>query len=754
MRKKSTIFERSKTTEDTLVLLQKEEGTSLTKVEDKGKFGITWIQQPKRKLKLDMSNHCLEYSKEEEKGGQPKQLSLRDIKDVLSGYKTNTFLNPKFHPKSKHADPKKLAFSIIFIKGYKDNELNLLAADEETRDAWVKAIDHLLKKRHNSKEDQDYFLREKFQKADANNSKKLNFEEMVQLCNMLNINISKEDLQQVFDESNTEKNGPKYKGKEGLDENEFVTAYKKISHKFMIHQEIEKIFQKYSTKDGNTNSARMIPADFIKFTKIEQKEDLTLETCVEIIKTFEFSEDKESFSSEGFARFIMCHDSQDLMFTKEQEATNPEVMTHPLSHYWINTSHNTYLEGNQINSYSSTNAYINALKQGCRCVEIDCWDGADGEPMVYHGLAGFTLNNKIPFKEVIQACFEYAFKEYDYPLILSLEVNCSSKDQQDKMYDYLVEILGDKLHKKKPGDDETQLPSPESLKKMILIKASPDKLHKETKLQELVTYIHAVKFDGFKEKGSEEKFFKMSSFKESKTINNISKEFVKYNCRQISRIYPEGSRQFSSNLEPIRPWNAGCQLVALNYQTNDINNHLNRARFSANGGCGYVLKPEYLRNSSFDYSPSKNSSLDKMKFPGQKIKLTIISGHLIPKPQEGNPDVVDPWVHVRLHGHDDDDWQHNKENEKKTLVVQDNGFNPIWNFECELLVTVPDLAILDLKVKDSSIGKDQHLGSVAIPVPLMQEGYRRAYLVDYAGNPLNPASLLVKVEKLSLIDVP
>ena len=41
---------------------------------------------------------------------------------------------------------------------------------------------------------------------------------------------------------------------------------------------------------------------------------------------------------------------------------------------------------------------------------------------------------------------------------------------------------------------------------------------------------------------------------------------VKYNMRQLSRVYPAGSRVDSSNLDPRVHWNAGCQIVALNFQ--------------------------------------------------------------------------------------------------------------------------------------------------------------------------------------------
>jgi hypothetical protein len=41
---------------------------------------------------------------------------------------------------------------------------------------------------------------------------------------------------------------------------------------------------------------------------------------------------------------------------------------------------------------------------------------------------------------------------------------------------------------------------------------------------------------------------------------------VKYNTRQLSRVYPAGKRVDSSNLDPRPHWNVGCQIVALNFQ--------------------------------------------------------------------------------------------------------------------------------------------------------------------------------------------
>lgn len=77
-------------------------------------------------------------------------------------------------------------------------------------------------------------------------------------------------------------------------------------------------------------------------------------------------------------------------FDPLREQLDPTAMSHPITEYWVNSSHNTYLTGDQFRSNSSVEQYLNALYRGCRCLELDIWDGDIGSdciprPVVWHG---------------------------------------------------------------------------------------------------------------------------------------------------------------------------------------------------------------------------------------------------------------------------------------------------------------------------------------------------------------------------------
>ncbi|KAG7263095.1 hypothetical protein CRUP_000697, partial [Coryphaenoides rupestris] len=97
---------------------------------------------------------------------------------------------------------------------------------------------------------------------------------------------------------------------------------------------------------------------------------------------------------------------------------------------------------------------------------LDCWDGPDDLPIIYHG---HTLTSKIKFLDVLHTIKEHAFVTSEYPVILSIEDHCSVV-QQRNMATHFRKVFGDLLLTKPVEGSAEELPSPFQLRRKILIK--------------------------------------------------------------------------------------------------------------------------------------------------------------------------------------------------------------------------------------------------------------------------------------------
>eukprot|EP00061_Rhincodon_typus_P015983 g43952.t1 len=239
-----------------------------------------------------------------------------------------------------------------------------------------------------------------------------------------------------------------------------------------------------------------------------------------------------------------------------------------------------------------------------------------------------------------------------------------------------------------------------------------------------------------------QKYWEMCNFSEpeARTLaNEYPDDFVNYNKRFLSRVYPSHLGLESSNLNPQEFWNCGCQLVTINYQTPGPMLDLNIGWFRQNGCCGYVLRPAVMRDE-VSYFNAYLKGIVPGSLP-QVLHIKVISGQMFPKPRGSGTkgDVIDPYVYVEIRGIPADCA------EVRTKTVHLNGENPIFDESFEFEINLPELVTVRFVALDDDYIGDEFIGQYTIPYECLQSGYRHIPLHSFTGEEIELATLFVHI---------
>ncbi|KDO68972.1 hypothetical protein CISIN_1g007399mg [Citrus sinensis] len=493
-------------------------------------------------------------------------------------------------------------------------------------------------------------------------------------------------------------------------------------------------------------------------------------------------------------------------------------MTAPVSHYFIYTGHNSYLTGNQLNSDCSDVPIIRALQKGVRVIELDIWPNSKKDNVdVLHG---GTMTAPVELIKCLRSIKEYAFVASEYPVVITLEDHLTP-DLQAKVAEMVTQTLGEILFT--PGSEcLKEFPSPESLKRRIIISTKPPKEYLEAKEEkekendsqrgkgsadeeawgkevpnlkslnnsacdkddfdggvdndeedsddksqhnEAPEYRKLIAIHAGKPKGGLKECLKVDpdkvrrlSLSEQQLENAVGtygNDIVRFTQRNLLRIYPKGIRVDSSNYNPLIGWSHGAQMVAFNMQEIEEGIEVNfltgdghgrslwlmHGMFRANGGCGYVKKPNFLLQTG----PHNEVFDPKVKLPAKKtLKVTVYMGegwyYDFPHTHFDAYSPPDFYARVGIAGVPADTVM------KKTKTLEDNWI-PSWNEEFEFPLSVPELALLRIEVHEYDMSeKDDFGGQTCLPVSELKQGIRAVPLHDRKGERYKSVKLLMHFE--------
>ncbi|KAM8776309.1 1-phosphatidylinositol 4,5-bisphosphate phosphodiesterase gamma-1 isoform 1-T3 [Rhynchonycteris naso] len=390
-------------------------------------------------------------------------IDIREIKEIRPGKTSRDFdryqEDPAFRPDQSHC------FVILYGMEFRLKTLSLQATSEDEVNMWVKGLTWLTEDTLQAATPLqiERWLRKQFYSVDRNREDRISAKDLKNMLSQVNYRVPnmrflRERLTDLEQRSSDITYG------------QFAQLYRSLMYSAQKTMDLPFLEASSLRAGERPELCRVSLPEFQQFL-VEYQGELW---AVDRLQVQEFMLDflqdplreieEPYFFLDEFVTFLFSKENS--VWNSQLDAVCPDTMNNPLSQYWISSSHNTYLTGDQFSSESSLEAYARCLRMGCRCIELDCWDGPDGMPVIYHG---HTLTTKIKFSDVLHTIKEHAFVVSEYPVILSIEDHCSIA-QQRNMAQYFKKVLGDTLLTKPVDIAADGLPSPNQLKRKILIK--------------------------------------------------------------------------------------------------------------------------------------------------------------------------------------------------------------------------------------------------------------------------------------------
>ncbi|TVU18097.1 hypothetical protein EJB05_34167, partial [Eragrostis curvula] len=489
---------------------------------------------------------------------------------------------------------------------------------------------------------------------------------------------------------------------------------------------------------------------------------------------------KGGLTAEGFHRWL-CSDANAALDPRRGVY---QEMCLPLSHYFIYTGHNSYLTGNQLSSGCSEAPIVKALHDGVRVIELDLWPNAAKDDVeVLHGK---TWTSPVELTKCLDAIKEHAFVSSPYPVILTLEDHLTP-NLQAKVAKLIKETYGDMLFISE-SEQMAEFPSPDDLKGKIIISTKPPKEYLQTKSGKEETdddkaegglseqgsekYVEEaeelVESEKKAQQGADNEYKRLIAIQLTRRKHDMDKDLmvdpdkvsrlslgekayekatvshgadiIRFTQRNLLRIFPRSTRITSSNYNPLMGWRYGVQMVAANMQGHGRKLWLTQGMFRANGGCGYVKKPDILMNSDPDNLFDPRADLPVKT----RLKVTVYMGDGwrfdFRKTHFDRCSPPDFYARVGIAGVAADMRM------EQTRVIMDNWI-PTWDHEFEFPLKVPELALLRVEVHESdNHQKDDFGGQTCLPVWELRPGMRSVRLCDHKGQTLRSVKLLMRFE--------